>query len=165
MMSSTEINNRSCSTSRFSSGKSKMADCSARKRYWGGTSMKIVVKVFDSRIVINGSGSSRKYILTFFGFNALAHFFKSFIEFRLTKPKSAISYGEFSRYSQKSLPSGFSSQNWRSFAILVLTPDFRKIPCCFKLVLLKYCSAYWMHCGNGCPDRWTFRTRETPKTP
>lgn len=67
LMGSTEIKNLSCKTSRFSSGKSKIADWSARKRYWGGTSMKIVVKVFDSRIVISGSGSSRKYILTFFG--------------------------------------------------------------------------------------------------
>ena len=33
--------------------------------------MKIVVNVFDSRIVINGSGSSRKYILTYKGFHHL----------------------------------------------------------------------------------------------
>ena len=34
-----------CRTSRFSSGKSNIADCNARRRYCGGTSMKIVVKV------------------------------------------------------------------------------------------------------------------------
>lgn len=91
-------------------------DCSARNLYCGGTSIKIVVNVLDNRSVINGSGSSLKYILT----------------------KSATSYGEFSRYSQKSAPSGFPSQKSRNFEIRVLTPDLRKRPCCFILVRRRY---------------------------
>ena len=70
--------------------------------------------------------------------------------------RSATSYGEFSLYSQKSAPSGLVSQKSRSFAIRVLTPDFRKRPCCFILVRRRYWSAYCMHWGKGSPYFWTF---------
>ena len=101
------------------------------------------VNVEDSLTVINGSGSSLKYILT----------------------KSATSYGECSLYSQKSAPSGFRSQILRKLAMRVLTPDLRKSPCWWRLVRRRNWRPYWMHWGRGCPYRWTLRTRETPNIP